>query len=441
MSSLGQKIRDLRKQRKLTQQELAAGLVTASMISQIESDRVTPSPRLLEQIAQRLGVDAAFFQEDLTQRSDLTQTYRKARLLIDMQQYQEAIPLLEALLNLHAAQFREEVLCQELAECHVQLGQYDKAEALYERVVRSAVERGNTADAVRAYYQLGHIRRHQGQPAVARMFWQRAKDLLSRHPEVAMPLALKIEVHLARAYLALKCYRHAQECFETAMRLADRYDSPVDRAAAVHGLATLWTETGPYDAATDMTQQAIQLYEQIGNLRGINQCKINLAVILRRKQLYEQAVAYLTECLQSRDFLEDPIRHGDALAERALNWFALGNAEAAAEDALRALRSEKLALDVQVSVHELLARIYQQSNAAEPALRHAKQAAAMCRAVGNSARTIELFRLVRDVYVSARDTAGATATAVAFARTVLRGAISDWIDAVGEPRPLRTLGS
>ncbi|MCL6548477.1 MAG: helix-turn-helix transcriptional regulator, partial [Alicyclobacillus sp.] len=204
MSSLGQKIRELRKQRKLTQQELAAGLVTASMVSQIESDRATPSPKLLEQLAERLGVDTAYFREDMTHKSDQVQTYRRAKLLIDMQQYADAIPLLESLLYPRSPQFREEVLYQELAECHIQLGQYDQAEEMYERVVRSAVEKGNVPDAVRAYFELGRARRNRGQLGVARMFWQRAKELLARHPEVNMPLALKIEMSLARVHLSFK---------------------------------------------------------------------------------------------------------------------------------------------------------------------------------------------------------------------------------------------
>lgn len=65
MDTLGKKIRTLRRRQKLTQQALADGIVTASMISQIESDRATPSAALLQHIAGRLNVDLSYFESDL----------------------------------------------------------------------------------------------------------------------------------------------------------------------------------------------------------------------------------------------------------------------------------------------------------------------------------------------------------------------------------------
>ncbi|PWI57290.1 helix-turn-helix domain-containing protein [Sulfoacidibacillus thermotolerans] len=55
MSSLiGQKIRELRLARGLTQTQLAEGIVTPSMISQIEAGKAQPSESLLKKLAQRL---------------------------------------------------------------------------------------------------------------------------------------------------------------------------------------------------------------------------------------------------------------------------------------------------------------------------------------------------------------------------------------------------
>ncbi|MCL6454463.1 MAG: helix-turn-helix domain-containing protein [Alicyclobacillus sp.] len=65
MRTLGQKIREARLQRGLTQHDLAGNLVTASMISQIEADRANPSFTLLRSIADRLGLDVRYFLTDM----------------------------------------------------------------------------------------------------------------------------------------------------------------------------------------------------------------------------------------------------------------------------------------------------------------------------------------------------------------------------------------
>ncbi len=56
MTNLGEKIKRLRKEKKLTQSELSQGKVTKNMISQIESGDATPSFSTLEHIANVLGV-------------------------------------------------------------------------------------------------------------------------------------------------------------------------------------------------------------------------------------------------------------------------------------------------------------------------------------------------------------------------------------------------
>ncbi|MCY0888817.1 MAG: helix-turn-helix domain-containing protein [Alicyclobacillaceae bacterium] len=65
MATIGEKIREIRQQRGLTQSELAGGVVTPSMISQIEADRARPSYNLLTSIANRLGMPIDYFMDEV----------------------------------------------------------------------------------------------------------------------------------------------------------------------------------------------------------------------------------------------------------------------------------------------------------------------------------------------------------------------------------------
>lgn len=64
METLGEKIKALRKEKKLTQTELAGSELTKSMLSQIENGKATPSMKTLQYIAEKLGCETSFLLED-----------------------------------------------------------------------------------------------------------------------------------------------------------------------------------------------------------------------------------------------------------------------------------------------------------------------------------------------------------------------------------------
>ncbi|RAT03882.1 transcriptional regulator [Bacillus cereus] len=64
MATLGEKIKALRKEKKLTQTELAGSELTKSMLSQIENGKATPSMKTLQYIAEKLECEASFLLEE-----------------------------------------------------------------------------------------------------------------------------------------------------------------------------------------------------------------------------------------------------------------------------------------------------------------------------------------------------------------------------------------
>ena len=64
MATLGEKIKALRKEKKLTQTALAGSELTKSMLSQIENGKATPSMKTLQYIAEKLECEASFLLED-----------------------------------------------------------------------------------------------------------------------------------------------------------------------------------------------------------------------------------------------------------------------------------------------------------------------------------------------------------------------------------------
>ncbi|MFX4302580.1 helix-turn-helix domain-containing protein [Alicyclobacillus tolerans] len=357
MASIGETIRNLRREKGMTQQELSQNIVTPSMISQIESNRATPSAKVLEQLAERLGVPFSVFHVERTTTTDLTQRLRKARSLVDKERYEEAVPILKELSAFQENNAKLESIFQLLAECYVQLEQLEDASMAYEEVIRFAVEKNDIATAVHAYFHLGNLERRRKRQKLSLMYWTRASEMLAQHPSLHMPLEMKIYGNLARLYLDRGDIQQSHEAYLRMTQLAEEYGTTNDMARAYHGLAYTYTELMDFENALIFNEKAIQTYEKSGQLRGMRQCQINQAYILRCAKQYRQAIDYCSQLIDLREFPRDNIRLAGAYIERAESYFALGELENAVEDTQMALQQDGQNITLQIQANFILARV------------------------------------------------------------------------------------
>lgn len=98
---LGQKIKKIRKELKMTQTQLAGNEMTKSMLSQIENNLAMPSMKNLQYLAFRLGKPASYFlEEDIQQGLPMEIIHdelREAAGMLAVNKFQEARVMLEAI--------------------------------------------------------------------------------------------------------------------------------------------------------------------------------------------------------------------------------------------------------------------------------------------------------------------------------------------------------
>lgn len=360
MDTLGSKIRMLRKARHMTQQELGGDLISASMISQIEANRALPSETVLESIAKKLGVSTNFFKDEFHVHEN-TQRYRHAKALMDGNRYEDALELYVTLIAAPPPQVRLFTLYTETAQCYQYIDDLEKATQMYNHAAETALEVNEVAVAVHSYYQLGTLQRKRKELPLARMYWFRGQQLLLRHPDLRMPVSVKIHANLGRVLYMLGEYREAFDSYEHALDEAQNFSATLDLAVVYHGLANVRVKLHEYSKAVEDTHRAIALYESVRHQRGRNQCKINLAVILRERGEYEQALRAVDECLQETEFSQDTFRHAFALSERGVCLVKLNRINEAIQDGVQATFMVQSDVQLQASLHINLAHIYHQA--------------------------------------------------------------------------------
>lgn len=409
METLGAKIRTLRKQYKLTQQDLADGIVTPSMISQIESDRAIPSAVLLQHIAKRLSVPIQVFQSDVVDKTDEILIYRSARNLIESHRYEEALEQLRTLSWPLSPQFKPEVVYSEMANCNVHLNRLDEAWKLYEAVVEVGYEKNDIATAVHGYHNVATTLKRLGRNKIARMYWQRATDLLHQHQDMYMPIAIKIAFHLGRMYLEEENWVQARNAYEEAVALSNRYGGSLDFAKTYHGLACACAQMGDHDEALAYNDRAIAAHVSADNQLGTLRCRFNRGVILRAATRYHDAQAHFME-LRAIFSDKEPLLQALLHEMSLLAWF-LGDFQLALSESSTALQKHNLPASYVRELRLIRARIYLNEEQYELALSEAKLGL-NSDAVQGMASGFELQQIIRECQLALGEVSDALAQCV-----------------------------
>ncbi|MNU59555.1 anaerobic benzoate catabolism transcriptional regulator [compost metagenome] len=98
MTIIGERIKRLRKQRGMTQTDLAGEHMTKSMLSQIENGKALPSMRTLQYLAEKLGEDAGYFLGEENEHG-ITELVREIEMNSKKKCYEEVVRKVEPLLG------------------------------------------------------------------------------------------------------------------------------------------------------------------------------------------------------------------------------------------------------------------------------------------------------------------------------------------------------
>jgi tetratricopeptide (TPR) repeat protein len=134
--SLGNKIKRLRKELKMTQTELAGNEMTKSMISQIENNTAMPSMKNLQFLAEKLDKSPSYFLDNTLEHSNLMideirDYMREAANLFEQRKYEESFLILDEIGKKYTIDRESRLYADYLSkygECCIELNRLEESE-------------------------------------------------------------------------------------------------------------------------------------------------------------------------------------------------------------------------------------------------------------------------------------------------------------------------
>lgn len=398
--TLGQKIKELRLSKRMTQGDLGRGLVTPSMISQIEADKASPSHKLLAQLAQRLGVTLDYFLGDIQAKMEKNSIFKYARMLMGAENYKGAAKLLEELLAEPIPHLEVAEVQLNLAECLHKQGKSQEALDLYEEILRNSLGQGEPFYAVKALRAMGLAEYEKDNLVLAHFHWTKAADVGLREVRNDADLLADVLLLLAKAKSKLGDHTGALESLQKANNLLDTSDDLRKLAVLAETFSKVHKELGHHQKAAEHAEEAAAIYKKLNMPVQAIRMKISLAQIREETGKPDDAVRMLEECLKQLE--QSDVNAVDDIAYihsvMAGIFFRLEHFDLAKSHCEKALASAKNDYETLAEAHRILTNVYLKQRQYPEAVAHCEQLIELCQKNRYIADLTRSFTLLTEIY-------------------------------------------
>ena len=373
MNSVGERLRQARLARGLTQEQLASGLATKGFISQVERNRATPSLAKLRLMAERLGLPLGHFTGD---RSPLELSYlrKSAQLAIKAGEPDRALHLLEGAAA-HTMTANERADLQRISGMALD-ALHRLPEALVAHQTAAAAAPPDDPELNGAIYaEIGTVLNQQEQFNSAVEAGLRALQWLERSKHADPALRSRVLTNLGRSCWSLGQLEQAHAFHTQALEAATDAESLFRIANAHMALGITARAKGQLDAAIEHCNRALEIHARIKQERAANRVLNNIGDVHYAAGRKAQAWDFQHRCLRRAREIADDFEIGAAAGELARYALEAGEEADALEFARESQRASERSKD---HLHQALAAAIE--GAAAEKLGHKKLADRQFRA-------------------------------------------------------------
>lgn len=338
---IGERVRQLRISRGLTQTQLAGVRFTKVYVSQIERGRVRPSSEAMDWLAERLGVAREYLATGVSshEHERLLALLSRAEAAIHATQPREALRCLTTLGDLAEvepalelrARLVEGAARADLGDLQAALDVLEQAQQLV------AAPYFTAADRAAVLFEIGRCRYKLSSIPTAVSRFTEALDQLRALGVEGDPLRARILRWRSRCNRRQRDWVSARQDVERALEIAQRLD---DRHGLAHGYfqASIIAEReGRWVRARTLAERAKSLYEEHDDRLAVGRLLNNLGGLALLLGNPEEAIRLLKDAYRVALEVDSQPDAAQAVSSLAQVHLQLGDAEAAEQHAHHAL--------------------------------------------------------------------------------------------------------
>jgi tetratricopeptide (TPR) repeat protein len=283
--SLGEKIKQKRKELDMTLKDLAGDKVTPGQISLVESGKSKPSIDLLEYIAEKLNVSIDYILETEEHQSEkLCDYYSKiaeASLLAgNYEQTQEAINKSMAYAKDYNLEFY--IGLNEFYMGKMAYGQnnYEIAQSKFISANEVFLKIGKVRNVIETYMYLGMAAYKMLYFNTALSFYKQAEKIINEYKIVDDDILMKIYFNVSLCYSKLENY---DATIDYALLSMEKYKQKDDRFQYGQSLLMLsisYNSLNKLEEALLYADKAIEVFKELDNLLFVAKMETNMGAIL-----------------------------------------------------------------------------------------------------------------------------------------------------------------
>ncbi len=297
-ATLGERVRVARREKEMSQAELAGSELTKGFISQLENGLVRPSIRSLQVIANRLGKSLDYFLGDeplsLQKRAEFFQL--AAQAAFEQREWKELATIAEDALRLELNVKQRAQFVRWQAQSRIGQGDTEGAFAAAEEVLRTIEEEADAQTVAWVMLVQAQGYANLGQTAAAAQVLERALAIVDRHEVLDVSLRTRLLISLGTAYRRLNRTTRAVQLYESALALANRAADLHAVGRAFMGVAVTMYDSGELDGAIANYRRALELFRRIADQEFELTALHSLAAVRQQQGQVDQAEEYARQC-------------------------------------------------------------------------------------------------------------------------------------------------